>query len=403
MESLLLTFASCLVAIFLVIEFFIKKRINTDETKIYSKLLVINLLFSVFAIFAYVYAKNIGSINGINFTQKIYLFLIIVLAHFILKYNVSIAIRNTEYKNKITKQLNLLLIVSGLLIFSTKINVINEGLILDASGISYNIFMTSLIVYVLIIMISTIYIFKNNKDNRKKDIPFIILLILYIIGFVLRGYFPFVVFETFFFTYSLLIMYFTIENPDVKILNEYIKNKELVESNIEEKSNILFKISQEVRVPLKKINYLSNNIAKLENISEIHEDARDIGNISNDVTRMVNNVLDISDIDKRHIKIIDATYNIYNLFNQIIYFGKENKKNIDFKYSISNVIPEKLYGDSSRLKQIVCSVLNNAFKHTEEGFVEIERTRDGAKKVMKIEEAISAFSKMKEDKKDLDL
>ena len=36
------------------------------------------------------------------------------------------------------------------------------------------------------------------------------------------------------------------------------------------------------------------------------------------------------------------------------------------------MIPEKLYGDSSRLKQIICSVLNNAFKHTEEGFVDLD-------------------------------
>ena len=117
MESLLLTFASCLIAIFLIIEFFIKKRVNNMETKIYSKLLITNLLFSLFAIFAYVYAKKIGTNIGINITQKTYLFIIIILAHYILQYNISIAIYNNITIKKINIYLYILLIISGILIF----------------------------------------------------------------------------------------------------------------------------------------------------------------------------------------------------------------------------------------------------------------------------------------------
>lgn len=104
----------------------------------------------------------------------------------------------------------------------------------------------------------------------------------------------------------------------------------------------------------------------------MHTDAREIVSISNNISNVVNNVLDITDIDKRHVKIIYATYNIYNLFSQIIYLEKEKNINVKFKYSINNTIPAELNGDSARLKQVICSTLNNAFKNTEKGYVDLD-------------------------------
>lgn len=364
-----LTSCALIISMIITIILFSKKTIKNAETRLFKKMLIFNILESLSTTLIVVVALTSNSMPIFKLLNRIDINIIIWWCSLFVLYIANVCkvnnFKKIYYGILIT---NIIFLIISLFL---DVNIIAHNGILDSNGPLTTLGFIGAIVYILLMLV-VILISLKNKPNMKKLLPFYFLIALLILIAFLRAIIPQINFISIMITLVDLIMVFTIENPDLKILNEYIKNKELVESNIEEKSNILFKISQEVRVPLKKINYLSNNISKSENISEIHEDARNIGNISNDATRIVNDVLDISDIDKRHIKIIDATYNIYNFFNQIVYFGKENKKNIDFKYSISNVIPEKLYGDSSRLKQIVCSVLNNAFKHTEEGFVDLD-------------------------------
>ena len=333
---------------------------------------MINLLFSFFAIFAYVYAKNIGSVIGINVTQKIYLFFIVILAHFILLYNVAIAIHSMDFKRSINRRLNILLIMSGLLIFATKIDVVNKGLILDASGPSYDIFMISLMVYVLIIIVTTMYIFKKNKYNLKKDIPFIILIILYIIGFVIRGYFPYVVFETFFFTYSLLIMYHTIENPDLKLLEELHNSKEISDNANEEKTMFLYNMTQEIRNTMNDIDDNADMILESSNLDDDKEYAREIKIIASKFNTMTNEMFDVSKLDSAYIKVYNSKYNIKNIFKEIVtmYNNKCKNKNIDFRVNIDHDVPFVLYGDSIGLKEVLTIIMDNSVKYTKEGFIE---------------------------------
>ena len=96
MNILLLTFAACLLSIFLMIEFFKKARIKNKETEIYAKLLVINLSFSIFCILTYVYARLFGNIIIVKLMQKFYFIIILLLTHYMATYTVEI----TEIKEK---------------------------------------------------------------------------------------------------------------------------------------------------------------------------------------------------------------------------------------------------------------------------------------------------------------
>ncbi len=364
-----LTSCALIISMIITIILFSKKSINNVETKLFKRMLILNVLESLSTTLIVVVALTSNSISTFKLLNRIDINIIIWWCSFFLLYIGNVCkiknLKKLHYGILIT---NIIFLILSLFL---NVNIIAHDGILDSNGPLTTLGFIGAIVYILLMLV-VILISLKNKPNMKKLLPFYFLIALLILIAFLRATIPQINFISIMLTLVDLIMVFTIENPDLKMLNEYIKNKELVESNIEEKSNILFKISQEVRVPIKKINFLSNNIVKSENVSEMHEDARNIGDISNDVSRIVNDVLDISVMDKRNIKIMDATYNVYNLFNQIVYFGKEKKNTIDFKYSISNGIPEKLYGDSSRIKQIICSVLNNAFKNTEDGFVDLD-------------------------------
>lgn len=364
-----LTSCALIISIMITIILFSKKTINNVETRIFKRMLILNVLEALTTTLIVVVALTSNSISTFKLLNRIDINIIIWWCSFFLLYIGNVCkIKNLKKFHYGILIANIIFLILSLFL---NVNIIAHDGILDSNGPLTTLGFIGAIVYILLMLV-VILISLKNKPNMKKLFPFYFLIALLILIAFLRATIPQINFISIMLTLVDLIMVFTIENPDLKMLNEYMKNKELVESNIEEKSNILFKISQEVRVPIKKINFLSNNIVKSKNISEMHEDARNIGDISNDVSRIVNDVLDISVMDKRNIKIMDATYNIYNLFNQIVYFGKEKKNTIDFRYSISNVIPEKLYGDSSRIKQIICSILNNAFKNTEEGFVDLD-------------------------------
>ena len=167
-------------------------------------------------------------------------------------------------------------------------------------------------------------------------------------------------------------MYFTIENPDVKMLNEIEKNRELTEKSIEDKANMLFKITEDVKTPVSKIEMLSNKIIRNDELEEIHADARNINGLSRSVNNTINNVMDITNYDIANLKVSDISYDMNNLFKELVIMTKEQlNDNIEFSYHMSSTIPNKLYGDSLKIKQIIYTIIMNAIKHTKEGTIDL--------------------------------
>lgn len=353
--------------------YFIKEHIKNEETKIFTNLLVFN--------FFGLLGESICSFIGYNFPEnsliahlatKIYLIslmifmLFMTLYMFVLCYVIG---KNERYNyyTIIKKISNCVLLLSIIILFVLPIET-GRGY---AVGASVN-FTFGMFTFVLIIWGYSVL--KNIKEiNKKKLFPLLLFTLFLTIIAIIQKKYPEVTLTTVMDFLVVFIMYHTIENPDVKMLEEYQKNRELTEINIEEKSNTLFKISEDVKSPIRKINLLSNKISKSDELTEIHTDAKNIDIISNNVLNTINDVLDISLMDKQKIKTISSTYNIYNLFNQIVYIVKSKVEGFDtFKYSISNTLPEKIYGDSTKLKQIICSIILRTYKTSKKGIIDLD-------------------------------
>lgn len=372
METLILPIATQLLAVFLLFIYFSKKRLNTKETKVYSKMLIINFLYALMAIITFIYAKTYGNNMIIAIMQKIYMSLMLLLIINILIYNISIVNMKSNLKKVFAILIKCFSVILFIFVFITPLNVINKGNILDGNGLSYDIVLFATAIYFILIIISAIVIFIKNKSGFTKDMPFVCLIILYVVGLVIRNYYPSIMFENFLFTFMLFIMYFTIENPDLKMVNELLRNKELVEKQMEDKSRFLFEVTEDIKGPAKNILMLSDTFYKL-NEKDQKDAIKIIRSNANGILFKINNVLNISSMDASKIKIFNNEYNIYNLFEVVEGIAKNLNKNenVALKFGINSNIPTILYGDDVRLKQILVSVLTNSINNTKTGFINV--------------------------------
>ena len=375
MDTLILPGVALLINLLIMIIFYSKSRAHNAETKIYSKILIVNLIDTIITIAGYIYAKKVGQVSGIIYFQKIYMSLMLLISVYIIKYNFAIMKLKETTKTYFDYFLTVTYGILFIVILLTPLNVINYANVLDGYGLSYDVVLIATIIYLIFIVATSFYNFRTNFYNLKKVMPFICLIFFYILGFVGRHYFPNIMFENFFFSYMLLIMYFTIENPDVKMIEQLnIANANALRAN-QAKSEFLSSMSLEIRTPLNAIVGLASQINENKDCpSSMKEDLNDILVSSNTLLEIVGNIIDINKIETSKLVIVNVPYSLRTEINTIIKINKlklENK-DITLNINIEDSVPDNLIGDKNHLKQILNNLLTNAIKYTNNGSISID-------------------------------
>ena len=361
-------------SVLLIVVYFNKKRLENLETKIYSYLIITSVIellleFVLDAIMP-IYEKNILLST---FLAKTYCVVILVWLSLLINYvtSISLILKNKSENIELVNKIYIIItIINSLLIYVLPINFYYNETIYYTYGPSVNIDYIISFLYSFVGIMCLIWNRKNIKN--KKYLPLFIFIIIGGITGYIQMTNPSLLLSTAVHSFITFLMYFTIENPDLQMVEELNKNRKLTEQNFEEKTNFLFKISQDLKKPLLDITEISNNI--MENTKdEIKEQAKIINNSSKQLYTYVNNALDVSNMDIKNLKIIENTYNTKNFFEEIkLRIKTELKdKNIEFRYEISKNIPELLKGDKTKLKQVILSVMFDSIKHTKNGFVEL--------------------------------
>ncbi len=372
MSNIIIITISIAITIILLCAYFSKENVKNSETKIYSTLLCINLAFNITAALTFLMA-SIPKLNPyVGIFQKLYMVEMLFMIILMYTYNAQIIDFDDKTKLKVSKISTYMAIIISILILASPITVIIDNDLIDNTGMAYNIMLISSIIYFVLTLIYSIRLFIRNKNELNKNIPFIILLILYVIGIVLRSYTPEIWFENIFFSLTFLIMYFTIENPDVKMLNKLEIAKDKAEQANAAKTDFLSSMSHEIRTPLNAIVGFSEAIGDASSLEEAQENAKDIVTASQTLLELVNGILNISRIEANKMEIVNTEYDLTQECNDIVKLIKPRigEKPIELRCYVAPDIPSVLYGDKGKIKEVITNILINAVKYTEEGYID---------------------------------
>ena len=378
MLSVSATFLICsfLYCFTLNIIFFKKAHISSYENRIFGVMVVANLIGLVLELTCMLLLKEFNLINNLTLIiNKLFLIYLLAFVFLFTLYVFVISNRvNSKNNNKyklFKKFLLLLYVICVIAVIMLPLIFYVDDKEVYSSGLSVNFVYT---VSFLLGLVWIILLFKNIKEIRsKKYLPLFIFIFGGLSVALIQKIFPGLTILTSIETFILLVMYFTIENPDIKVIGELNKNKNILEKNNEDRSNFLFRMTQEVRKPISNIDNLANMIDTKGEYVKLEDIVNAIKSNTRHISYVVNNVLDVSDIDIRKIKMMDTKYSARRLFEEINLFIKD-KINLDvtYNYSISKELPKLLYGDYIKLKQAIMSILINSAENTKKGFIDLD-------------------------------
>ena len=225
--GIVLILCSLVYIILLTIVYFSKKRLNNIENRIYSKMLILDIIGLTLEFFCCMTVSKV--INNLALREIVNTaFLIFILTWvfmfsrymFIISFdnNSKLALKVKEKYNLVSNIFTTIYLLSVLIIIILPIEYFYDGVYTYSFGLATNFLFLSVGFFVVITLVS---VFINiKKTDSKKIIPMFVFLGLVLLTMIVRLINPSVLLINASTSFITVLMYFTIENPDLAVIEE---------------------------------------------------------------------------------------------------------------------------------------------------------------------------------------
>ena len=380
-----LQISSLLYVFYIFILFFSKKKIQSLENRIYGGMIIHTLVLLVVDIISRKYALNFPISKYTANLYKVTISLItvfpLIFSYYVYYITSSKHVElvpfkehpHREFFKKTEINVLIMIVITIILILCLPIELHIDGEKFTQTGLAvYGIYISGAcccISWIVMLILKVRQLKKEHILKVSKYTPIYTYIFLYIIAIIVQVIFPQMSVISAVIAFMTVLIYHTIENPDVGLISELNAAKIEAEEASNHKTEFLASMSHEIRTPLNAIVGFSQALAK-ENISgRAKEEVEDILMASTALLDIVNGILDISKIESNKIEIVESEYQPKKMINEVtsLINARIGSKPIDLKILVDNNLPGVLYGDSIRIKQIMINLLTNSVKYTEEG------------------------------------
>lgn len=347
MSELQLPFYAMLFSLLLCFAYFLRKRINLIENRIYSIMLICSTIDCILVVV--LRALSIGNITPTiiriaTFLNKLDFIQLIIISSCLFLYMLLVTFPEIYTKSKyVFKLISILNLIGIIIMLFSGVEFISNNSSFSVRGGAINITYFLCLLYI----ISTIIVpLLNIKHLDKRHIPMLFVVVSCIFLFFVYKYNPYLIVISITITLVNYLMYFTIENPDVKMLLEMKKSKDKLDKSNYDKSMFLFDMSKMVKRSTENINKIAYDVLDNRDIDKDNS-MREIINEVSMLNTMCNKMFNINEVEASKIKIYNKKYDVKLLIKTLV--KSYNRDNLNL--SIDSNIPDNLYGDAITLKE----------------------------------------------------
>ena len=352
MYSICFTIAGVIFSILLSIIYSFKTNFSISENKIYHSIIITTIITGLIEIYSFILVKNNIAVDS---SLYLYTLKLLFLGFVIWLYSFTLytVIVTLKLKDKDNDKYRIILVISSIIftilsiitiILPISINKVGDLLLPTGSGVEV-IYLLAVLCFIIMI----ISIISNHRElKNKKYYPVYFLLVILGIMILIQKIFPDLLLINFSLSIIIYIMYFTIENPDIKLSKELKYTKELLNKRNELASNTINNLIISIKEPLTEIANFSNKKINKNNISLSLEEIKELQKTTLSLVDKVNKVMDITRIESSDYSIKERKYQTSNLIDNIK--GILEKNNIEVNYEIST-LPKVLYGSDTNIVQ----------------------------------------------------
>ena len=407
--SILFTFGCLLFTVFLSFIYFSKEKQTDLRSKIYRFILMLVVMvlsteFLYLICLAYVNVEFIITIiryiHWMSFILWVgtYCIYCVVYIQKLQYENFGILLKNSK-NSKAMLILTMLLLLAYIVTPKSAIDVNLNECVSSVTDYAILFCLTAMCTYILVCCFT---LYREYPLRRKIAISLIMFVLLTMLILQLR--FNNISVYVVCCSLQVFFLYFIIENPDIHLAREIEGLKADIDKSNKSKTDFLSNMSHEIRTPMNAIIGFSDSLLNSPKFDETaaRNDIQSIATAGTNLVDIINNILDISKIESGNDSLDNKECSIAKIVKELgsIIEARIGNNPVKLFIELDEQIPSKVYGDATKIYQILLNITNNAVKYTEVGKIKlsiVQEKKDNDTVLLHIKISDTGYGIKKED------